>query len=252
LLVGAGYAAATFVAAPGQAAGPVLNATVGPGFTISLTQNGAPVTTLAPGSYTVNVSDNATIHNFHLQGPGGVDLATGVEATGSTSWDVTFSPGTYNFFCDPHQYEMHGTFTVSSTSTTSTATTTAATSTSTTISTTTTPSTVTTTTTTTTAPAPPAVTSAAVVQSVRVTATGRRRSRAVLVRIDLSKPAAVRVRLRRAGRTVASVRRTLGVRPRLLRLPVPAAAPGGRYALEIVATRSRASQRILRFVTIRP
>jgi hypothetical protein len=208
----------------------------------------------------VNVSDNATIHNFHLQGPGGVDLATGVEATGNTSWDVTFSPGTYNFFCDPHQYEMQGTFSASSTSTTSStassttstvpATTTAATST--TISTTTTPSTVTTTTTTTTAPAPPAVTSAAVVQSVRVTATGRRRSRAVLVRIDLSKPAAVRVRLLRAGRTVASVRRTLGVRPRLLRLPVPAAAPGGRYALEIVATRSRASQRILRFVTIRP
>jgi plastocyanin len=250
LLVGAGYAAATFVAAPGQAAGPVLNATVGPGFTISLTQNGAPVTTLAPGSYTVNVSDNATIHNFHLQGPGGVDLATGVEATGNTSWDVTFSPGTYNFFCDPHQYEMQGRFSVSSTSTTSS---TAATSTSTTISTTTTSTvTTTTTTTTTTAPPPPAVTSAAVVQSVRVTATGRRRSRAVLVRIDLSKPAAVRVRLLRAGRTVASVRRTLGVRPRLLRLPVPAAAPGGRYALEIVATRSRTSQRVLRFVTIRP
>jgi plastocyanin len=250
LLVGAGYAAATFVAAPGQAAGPVLNATVGPGFTITLTQNGAPVTTLAPGSYTVNVSDNASIHNFHLQGPGGVDLATGVEATGSTSWDVTFSPGTYNFFCDPHQYEMQGRFSVSSTSTTSS---TAATSTSTTISTTTTSTvTTTTTTTTTTAPPPPAVTSAAVVQSVRVTATGRRRSRAVLVRIDLSKPAAVRVRLLRAGRTVASVRRTLGVRPRLLRLPVPAAAPGGRYALEIVATRSRTSQRVLRFVTIRP
>jgi hypothetical protein len=179
----------------------------------------------------VNVSDNGTIHNFHLHGPGGVDLATGVEATGNTSWDVTFSPGTYNFFCDAHQYEMQGTFSVSSMSTT-------------------TPSTVTTTTTTS-GPAPPA-TSAAVVQSVRVTATGRRRSRAVLVRIDLSKPAAVRVRLLRAGRTVASVRRTLGVRPRLLRLSVPTAAPGGRYALQIVATRSRTSQRVLRFVTIRP
>jgi plastocyanin len=221
-LVGAGYAAATFVAAPGQAAGPVLNATVGPGFTISLTQNGAPVTTLAPGQYTVNVSDNSDIHNFHLSGPGGLSQATGIEFIGNVGWDVTFSAGTYNFVCDAHAYSMEGTFTVVSSTIT------------------------------TTSPTPPAITAAAVVQSVRVSATGRRGSRVVLVRIDLSKAAAVRVRLLRGSRTVASLRRAVGVQPKIFRLRVPKTAPGGRYTLEIVVMRSPKPQRVVRTVTLRP
>ena len=48
------------------AADGTLAASVGPGFSISLTQNGSPVTSLAPGTYDINVSDTATVHNFHL------------------------------------------------------------------------------------------------------------------------------------------------------------------------------------------
>jgi plastocyanin len=266
LLAGAGYAAATFVAAPGRAAGPVLNASVGPGYTISLMQNGSPVTTLAPGQYTVNVSDNSDMHNFHLTGPGEFSQTTGVAFIGTTSWDVTFSAGTYNFQCDPHSYEMNGTFTVAPSSTTTTSsststTTTAPPSTSTTTSSTTSTATSTTTgttttstsgTTTTSSPTPPAVTAAAVVQSLRVSATGRRGSRVVFVRIDLSKAAPVRVRLLRGLRAVASLRRAIGAQPKTLRLRVPRTAPGGRYRLEIVVLRSPKPQRMVRTITLRP
>jgi hypothetical protein len=64
-------------------ANPVLHATVGNqsdgnAFEISLRDgNGNPVTTLAPGSYDVQVDDRATIHNFHPAGPG-VDMKTTV------------------------------------------------------------------------------------------------------------------------------------------------------------------------------
>ena len=264
----AGYAAATFFAAPGSAAGPVLTATVGPGFTITLTQNGTPVTTLAPGEYTVNVTDNSSIHNFHLSGPG-VDQATAVGTTGTSTWDVTFSAGTYNYVCDAHSYDMNGSFTVASTSTTtsSTTATTANTTTappSTSITTTTTTSgsststttstatgTTATTTASTTSPAG-AVVAAAVVQSVRVSASGKGPSRIVAVRVDLSKAATVRARLVRRGRMVASLRRAVGTKPTVLRLLVPAAVPGGRYKLELVITANRISQRMARTVQLRP
>jgi hypothetical protein len=261
LLAVVGYAAATYLATAGEAAGPVLNASVGPGFTITLNQNGSPVTKLAPGQYTVNVSDNASIHNFHLIGPG-VDQATGIQDTGSTSWDVTFSAGTYTFQCDPHAYDMQGSFTVesaptssttSTTSSTTSTTTTTATSTTTTTATSTTTSTTTapTTTTTTTASPPTDVVATAVLQSVRVKATGRRSSRIVAVRVDLSRAATVRVRLMRGRHTFASLRRAVGTRATVLRLRVPAAAPGGRYRLELIITRSGISQRVVRAVQLR-
>ena len=67
-----GVVAAVFAARGGSARSTdgTLSAAVGPGFSISLTQGGSAVTTLAPGTYTVNVSDMSTLHNFHLSGPG--------------------------------------------------------------------------------------------------------------------------------------------------------------------------------------
>jgi hypothetical protein len=39
-------------------------------------------------------------------------MATLVETTGTTTWTVTFTDGTYNYRCDPHALAMRGTFTV--------------------------------------------------------------------------------------------------------------------------------------------
>jgi len=95
------------------AADGTLAASVGPGFSISLTQNGSPVTSLAPGTYDIRVSDTATVHNFHLSGPG-VDMATSVANTESTTWTVTLSAGNYHYQCDAHPTELHGDFSVGS------------------------------------------------------------------------------------------------------------------------------------------
>jgi len=76
-------------------------------FTIELSDSsGEPVTTLEAGRYQVKVSDPATLHNFHLTGPG-VDESTSVSSTGEVTWDVTLQPGDYTFVCDPHP-EMRG------------------------------------------------------------------------------------------------------------------------------------------------
>jgi hypothetical protein len=92
--------------------GTTLSASVGPGFEISLKDaDGADVTTLPAGSYTINVDDQSDIHNFHLSGPG-VDEATVVGETGMTTWDVTLEAGSYHFQCDPHASTMNGDFEV--------------------------------------------------------------------------------------------------------------------------------------------
>ena len=95
----------------GSAAGNTLEGTVGPGFTITLTQNGKPVTALAAGTYTITVDDKANIHDFHLTGPG-VDKATDVSGTGTTTWTVDLKAGKYHYQCDPHASSMNGNFTV--------------------------------------------------------------------------------------------------------------------------------------------
>jgi len=86
--------------------------TSGNAFLIALNDStGTKVTHLDPGSYTITVHDYATLHNFHLFGPG-VDQATDVETTANTTWNVTFTDGTYRFVCDIHADAMRGSFTV--------------------------------------------------------------------------------------------------------------------------------------------
>jgi hypothetical protein len=95
-----------------QAPNVTLSGTVGPGFTISLRNpDGSSVSHLDPGSYDIAISDESIEHNFHLSGPG-VDSFTAVETTGTATWTVTFTDGTYNFRCDPHATQMRGSFTV--------------------------------------------------------------------------------------------------------------------------------------------
>jgi plastocyanin len=104
--------AALVVAASAGAEETKLAGTVGPGFTITLqTPQGADVKTLQPGEVELEVKDLSEEHNFHLSGPG-VDLTTGVETTGDTTFHATLVDGRYRFVCDVHPSRMVGTFDV--------------------------------------------------------------------------------------------------------------------------------------------
>lgn len=106
-------ALAAALAVPNALAGGArLNGTVGPGFTITLTQAGKKVTTLKPGTYTFVIADKASIHDFHLTGPG-LNKKTGVGFIGTQTWKLTLKKGTYRFMCDPHASFMKGLFKVS-------------------------------------------------------------------------------------------------------------------------------------------
>lgn len=94
------------------AATPTLTGTVGPGFTITLTQGGKKVSKLKAGTYVFKIADKSEAHNFHLTGPG-VNKATSVEAKGNSTWKLKLKKGTYKYVCDPHASFMKGSFTVS-------------------------------------------------------------------------------------------------------------------------------------------
>jgi hypothetical protein len=105
--------AAVLLPGSGHAADPVLKAKVGPGFSISIANAaGVKVTRVPVGTYSIDVSDLSPEHSFHLKGPGGIDMATDVAATGNVTWSVTFLDGTYTFLCDAHPGTMRGTFAV--------------------------------------------------------------------------------------------------------------------------------------------
>jgi plastocyanin len=91
-----------------SSAGSTIQGTVGPGFDISV--SGAD--NLSPGKYTFVIDDKSSSHNFHLTGPGGIDVATDVGEEGKTTWDLDLVAGEYKFVCDPHASQMNGTFTV--------------------------------------------------------------------------------------------------------------------------------------------
>ena len=107
---GGGEAAATTEASTGggEASGTTLNGSVGPGFDISLDGTDG----LTAGDYTIAVNDQSSAHNFHLTGPGGVDVATDVSGEGEETLEVTLEAGEYTFVCDPHASQMKGSFTV--------------------------------------------------------------------------------------------------------------------------------------------
>ena len=113
LLAAAG--AVMFAAPAPTSATPAQSVTgsVGPGFTIVLTRSGHKVTKLkAHTPYRFVISDRATIHDFHLRGPGIDRVLTSVGFQGTKSFTLTLKKGTYRFFCDPHASFMHGSFTV--------------------------------------------------------------------------------------------------------------------------------------------
>jgi plastocyanin len=101
-------APATTEEAGGSGGGTTLNGSVGPGFDISLDNTEG----LTAGDYTLIVDDQSSSHNFHLTGPGGVDVSTSVGEEGEQTFDVTLEAGEYTFVCDPHASQMRGSFTV--------------------------------------------------------------------------------------------------------------------------------------------
>ena len=102
---------ALVLAGPASAATKLV-ATVGPGFTISLTKGGKRVTKVAPGRYTITVRDRSGIHNFLLRAPGGLTRNSGVAFVGTRTWNVTLRRGKATFVCTPHASMMKGSFTV--------------------------------------------------------------------------------------------------------------------------------------------
>ena len=99
--------AALAMALPALAATPTFKGTVGPGFTISMAKKPTKA-----GKIKLVVADKASIHNFHLTGPG-VNVKTAVGFTGTKTFTITLKKGTYTFVCDPHSSSMRGKFKVS-------------------------------------------------------------------------------------------------------------------------------------------
>ena len=104
--------AALFVVGPASAAPKTVNGTVGPGFTISLKRGSKKVTRLAPTTYRFKVTDKASIHDFHLSGPGVNKVITGIGFKGTKTVTIKLRKGVYRYRCDPHSGEMHGSFKV--------------------------------------------------------------------------------------------------------------------------------------------
>ena len=90
----------------------LLTGEVGPGYTIEVKRAGRDLKTIKAGTYKIKVEDKASIHDFHLTGPG-LNKSTSVPFVGDKLWTITLKPGTYTYKCDPHALAgMKGTFRV--------------------------------------------------------------------------------------------------------------------------------------------
>jgi plastocyanin len=105
-------AALLAVPAYAKSSAVTLKGEVGPGFKIEVEKAGKDLKTIKAGTYRIKVEDKASIHNFHLFGPG-LNKKTGVPFTGETTWTIKLKPGKYTYQCDPHAASgMKGTFRV--------------------------------------------------------------------------------------------------------------------------------------------
>jgi plastocyanin len=89
-----------------------LAAEVGPGYSIEIKNAGKDLKTIKAGTYRIKVQDKASVHDFHLIGPG-VNKSTTVAFVGTQTWTVKLKPGKYTYQCDPHAaMGMKGSFRV--------------------------------------------------------------------------------------------------------------------------------------------
>jgi plastocyanin len=113
ILVSVAVIAALIVVSSAAAAAPKLVGTVGPSFTITLTQGGKKVTTLKAGKYIFVINDRASIHSYGLDGPNGFAKDfTSVPFKGTKTFALTLERGTYKYYCQPHESSMFGNFRV--------------------------------------------------------------------------------------------------------------------------------------------
>jgi len=89
----------------------LLVGTVGPGFTIDLTDaDGKHVDVVQEGRYTLLVHDLADIHNFVLgkKTTGERVATTEVAFVGDQTFEISLTPGLYVYACSPHFETMFG------------------------------------------------------------------------------------------------------------------------------------------------
>jgi plastocyanin len=96
---------------------PTLKGTVGPGFTIKLTKGGKKVKTLKAGKYRLVITDKSTFHQFTVErekpsSPKIEKAVTSVAFTGKKTVVMRLKPGSWRFYCAPHESQMHGDFRV--------------------------------------------------------------------------------------------------------------------------------------------
>ncbi|MDX6476882.1 MAG: hypothetical protein QOH95_2393 [Gaiellaceae bacterium] len=91
--------------------GQLLIGTVGPGFTIDVTDaNGVHVSSVPAGHYTFLVHDLSAEHNFVFADEAGARLTiqTEVEFVGDKTFEVDLTAGRYAYACAPHWQVMNG------------------------------------------------------------------------------------------------------------------------------------------------
>lgn len=93
-----------------------LKGTVGPGFTITLKQNGKKVKALKAGTYTISISDKSSIHNFTLEkehgSPKFEKTLSATSFTGNKTMKVKLTKGKFKYYCSVHESQMFGFFKV--------------------------------------------------------------------------------------------------------------------------------------------
>jgi hypothetical protein len=194
-------AAAVIVPSAVPADSGTLKGTVGPGFSIDL--KGPDGSTLkgghlAPGTYTLTVNDLSDLHDFDLIGPDGKTIdATTVDGTGTSTWSVDLSQtGTYTFHCDAHPTQMVGTFAVGN------------------------------------APATPPA--SVKVSGLKVSATGHRAHRRIVVKVSVQPAARLVTTLTKGKKVLVIFSSALQAGANTKMLPVPASAKPGVYTLKMV------------------
>lgn len=75
--------------------------------------DGAPVTRLDPGTYSIAVVDRSPVHNVHLEGPG-ASRDSGLTFEGSIAWTVELRDGEYTVVSDPQADSLALAFAVGS------------------------------------------------------------------------------------------------------------------------------------------